>query len=433
MSWLTRVTRVFRDSTLDRDLDDEQRFHIEARTDDLIKRGMSSDEATCAARLQFGNRLQLRENSREARLVPWLESVVHDVQFGLRMLAKNPAVTLAAVISLALAIGSSTAAFSLIEALILRPLPVAEPERLVYLTYPSGNPEAVPAQQDADSFSYPLFKQMRDTATPRADLFAVGYQGEQPVNFNGAAGSAEKITPQWISGSSFEILGIRPALGRMLSAKDDLHPGAHPVAVLSYDFWQRRFGGDPHVLGRWFTRPDTTLVGTGNPPGGQPFQIVGVAEAGFTGLEPGYRTDVWLPTMMFTQAIDKGGWSWLRIWGRLRPGVTADQLRTTIQGPFAADRRDRVAKYFPADTPQEQLRSFLAAPVHVSSAAHGPSLPGFRKALVDTGGGGGIGTADCLLQCCEFVSGADHGPGSRDGATNIDRGWPPPIAAAAPH
>jgi hypothetical protein len=363
MSWLTRATRVFRESKLDRELADEQQFHIQARIEELIGRGLLPDEAMRTVQRQFGNRLQLRERSRDARLVPWLESVVNDIRFGLRMLRKNPAVTLAAVASLALAIGSATAAFSLIEALVLRPLPVKDPARLVYVSYPSQSPDPVQRQEDADSFSYPLFRQMRDAARPRADLFAVGYQGEQTAVFDGAV---EKITPQWISGNSFEILGIRPALGRLLSANDDLRPGAHPVAVLSYDFWQRRFGGDPHVLGQWFRHEDNSVQG-------EPFQIVGVAQAGFTGLEPGYRTDIWMPTMMFTEAIDKGGWSWLRIWGRLKPGITAEQLRSATQGPFAADRRERVAKYFPADTPPEQLRSFLNASVHIASAAHGPS------------------------------------------------------------
>ncbi|MGA7412514.1 MAG: ABC transporter permease [Bryobacteraceae bacterium] len=366
MSWLARVMRVFHESKLDRDLADEQRFHMEARKEDLIRRGMSADEAALAAQRRFGNPLQLREHSREARLVPWLESVVHDIQFGIRMLGKNPTVTLAAVISLALAIGASTAAFSLIEALILRPLPVTDAPRLVYVSYPSESPDAEQRGEDADSFSYPLFRQMRDAALPLADMFAVGYQSEQSAIFNGTGGRVEKFIPQWISGNSFEVLGIRPALGRLLSANDDLHPGAHPVAVLSYDFWQRRFGGDPHVVGQWFTREDNSVQG-------EPFQIVGVAQAGFTGLEPGYRTDVWMPTMMFTEAIDKAGWSWLRIWGRLKPGIAADQLRSNIQGPFTADRRERVAKYFPADTPPEQLRLFLNSPVHVASAAHGPS------------------------------------------------------------
>jgi putative ABC transport system permease protein len=366
MSWLARVMRVFRESKLDRDLADEQHFHIEARVDDLIRRGMSADEATLAAQRQFGNPLQLREHSREARLVPWLESVVHDVQFGLRMLSKNLAVTLAAVVSLALAIGSSTAAFSLIDALILRPLPVTDAARLVYVSYPSESPDPGQRQEDADSFSYPLFRQMRDAALPQADLFAVGYQSEQSAIFNGTGGRVEKIVPQWISGNSFEILGIRPALGRLLSASDDVRPGAHPVAVLSYDFWQRRFGGDPHVLGQWFTREDNSVQG-------EPFQIVGVAQSGFTGLEPGFRTEVWMPTMMFAEAIDKNGWSWLRIWGRLKPGLTPDQLRPALQGVFTADRRERAAKYMPADTPPAQLRLFLNAPIHVASAARGPS------------------------------------------------------------
>ncbi len=366
MSWLARVIRVFHESKLDRDLADEQRFHVEARRDDLIRAGMSPDEATRAARLQFGNPLQLREHSRDARLVPWLESVVHDVQFGLRMLGKNLAVTVAAVVSLALAIGASTAAFSLIDALILRQLPVRDPERLIYLTFPSDDPNPGQKTQESDTFSYPLLRQMRDAARPQADLFAMGYQSERPVVFDRSTGTVEKAVTQWVSGDAFGIFGIQPALGRLLGPSDDLRPGAHPVAVVSYDFWQRRFGGDPHVVGRWFALEGDSVQG-------EPFQIVGVAQAGFTGLEPGFRTDVWMPTMMFAEAIEKNNWSWLRIWGRLKPGVTPDQLRPALQGVFAADRRERAAKNMPADTPPEQLRSFLNTPIHIASAARGPS------------------------------------------------------------
>ncbi len=133
MSWFTRLTNVFRSGSLDRDLDAELEFHIEARTDELIAKGLSPEDAAREARRHFGNRLLLRESSREVKLISWLESVFQDVRFGLRMLLKNRAVTAAAVLSLSLAIGACTAAFSLIDALILRPLPVRDPDGLIRL------------------------------------------------------------------------------------------------------------------------------------------------------------------------------------------------------------------------------------------------------------------------------------------------------------
>ena len=124
MSWLSRLTNVFRSGSLDHDLDAELQFHIETRTDELIAKGMSPEDAEREARRHFGNRLLLRESSRDAKLFSWLESVLQDLRFGLRMLRKNAGVTTAAVLVLSLAIGACTAAFSLIDALILRPLPV---------------------------------------------------------------------------------------------------------------------------------------------------------------------------------------------------------------------------------------------------------------------------------------------------------------------
>ena len=126
-----------------------------------------------------------------------------------------------------------------------------------------------------------------------------------------SSGQPEKVYGQWISGDALAILGVKPALGRLLTPSDDLKPGQHPVAVLSYDFWSRRFGRDPAVLGRWVTIRDKQL------------QIVGVAEKGFTGVEPGIMTDIWAPNMMWDdRAISDPGTRWFRIWGRMQPGVT---------------------------------------------------------------------------------------------------------------
>src|ERR1700681_1132930 len=135
MSWLSRLVNVFRSDRLDRDLDAELQFHIEARTEELIARGLAPDDAAREARRPFGNRLLVREASREWKLFSWLESVLQDLRFGLRMLRKNSVVTAAAVFSLALAIGACAAAFSLIDAFFLRPLPVRDPSRLVFLLH----------------------------------------------------------------------------------------------------------------------------------------------------------------------------------------------------------------------------------------------------------------------------------------------------------
>jgi len=361
MSLLSRLARAFRPSRLDEDLEEEQRFHVEARTADLMRAGVPREEAELEARRQFGNRLRIRETSRDVRLIGWLESVVRDIQFGFRMLRKNPGVTAAAIVSLALAIGASTGAFSLVDALILRPLPVRDPRTLVYLTNPSDSPDAAQQETDNDSFSYPLFRRLRDAVRGHADLFAVSYQGEQPAVFDGT-GTEVKIEPQWVSGNTFELLGLQPELGRLLNRNDDLKPGAHPVAVISYAFWQRHFAGDPRALGRWFKLQE------------KQYQIVGVTQRGFTGFEPGVRTDVWLPTMMFTpEALESNGWQWMRIWGRLQPGTSADQLRAMLQPVFTADLQDRVARFMPADEPADRVRRYLHTPIHVASAANGPS------------------------------------------------------------
>jgi predicted permease len=261
------------------------------------------------------------------------------------------------VVSLALAIGACTAAFALIDAAILRKLPVREPERLVHIRYEIGNP--VPAI----SFSYPALERLRAASADRIELFAVSAQflrNNSPVQFGG--GGTEKAHLQFVTGNFFPVLGLRPAAGRLLSPQDDLRPGAHPVAVISYRYWQRRFGGSPRALGQRFES------------GGKQFEIVGVAEKAFTGIEPGIGTDIWVPTMM-GQAASFGdwGWNWLRILGRLRPGVTAEQARGPLQAAFANARREWAPNIFGPNDAPEQVQRFLGASLLMNSAAGGPS------------------------------------------------------------
>ena len=274
MSWFSRLANAFRSDRLDRDLDAELQFHIEARTEELIARGLTPDDAAREARRHFGNRLLLHESSREAKLFSWLESVLQDVRFGLRMLRKNSVVTAAAVFSLALAIGACAAAFSLIDAFFLRPLPVRDPSRLVYLLHSDKE-----YGSDHDTgVSWEFLDRLVEASRRHMDLFGYAW-ASLLFTFGDSGGDAERLELKWISGDGFRILGIQPALGRVLTAADD----GHAVAVMSYTLWTHRFGANPTVVGRWFDFD------------GKSFQIVGVAQKGFSSLFRGYRTDSGFP------------------------------------------------------------------------------------------------------------------------------------------
>jgi putative ABC transport system permease protein len=357
MSFVSRVVNAFRGGRVDRELAEELRFHYEARVEDLVRGGMSLREAEREARQRLGNSLAFREQGRDVRLAPWLETLWRDARFGVRMLAKDRTVTAAAAVSLALAIGACTAAFALIDAAILRPLPVREPEQLVHVRYSIGNPNP------AISFSYPMLERLRAVQDGRVELFAVSPQflrSSSGVQFG--AGEAEKAHLQFVTGNFFTVLGLRPAVGRLLGPQDDLRPGAHPVAVISYRYWQRRFGGNPAALGTRFQSGD------------KQFQIVGVADRAFTGIEPGVGTDIWVPVMMGQAAsIEDWGWNWLRILGRLRPGVTPEQARGPLQAAFTNARREWAPRIFgPNDAPGVAER-YIGASLLVTSAAGGPS------------------------------------------------------------
>jgi len=362
MSWLSRIANVCRSSNVDRLLDDEISFHIESRIADLVADGMAPDAAKITARRQFGNRLQVREKSRDVKLLPSLDSLGRDLRLGARMLRKNSLVTAAAILSLSMALGACVAAFSLVDALILRPLPVREPDRLVYLTYPSTNPD----RPEDDVFSDPAFVRMRDAGRGRVDLFALVYPNRPRVTFDVANGQRETVRAQYISGEAFEHLGIGAAAGRVLTVQDDERPGTHVVAVLSHAFWMQRFGGDPAIVGHWIVMHGATED--------RQFQIVGVTEPGFRGLEPGYSTDVWLPYAMQEPAVfGNSGYRSLRIIGRLKNEVAVEQAQGVLQGAFTSFRRDDAANNFGASSPPDLVAQFVNTPLYLRPAATGVS------------------------------------------------------------
>ena len=371
MSWLSRIANAFRPCRVDRRLDEEMTFHIECRIADLVAGGMTRDRAEAMARRQFGNRLRLREQSRDVKLLPWLDSLVRDVRLGGRMLRKNWLVTAAAILSLSLALGACMAAFSLVDALILRRLPVHQPERLIYLTYPSSNPE----MPEDDVFSDPAFVRLRDAGRGRVDLFAMAYPNKPRVTFDVATGERETVRAQFVSADAFERLGVGPAAGRLLTMQDDERPGARPVAVLSHAFWMQRFGGDPGIVGRWFVVHRAKED--------RQFQIIGVTEPRFTGMEPGYSTDVWIPyAMQDPSTFRNSGYRALRVIGRLKDDIAVEQVHGVLQAAFTNFRRDDAADFGP-NTPPDRVAQYVNSPLHVRSAATGPSplRARFQRAL----------------------------------------------------
>ena len=268
MSLTSRILNVFRRRHVDADIDEEIQSHLA----DAQAEGRDATEASRA----FGSRLRTREAVRDAIVATWLESLVCDAVFGWRQLLKNRIASAAAILSLALGIGASMAAFQLIDAFFLRPLPVISPQQLHVLAYDSLFEGRI---STSDRFDYPGFQRLRAAVADQAELMAVGYPGRIDVAF-GSDQDMARVWRQYVSGWMFRDLGLKPALGRLLDESDERSPGAQPYAVISYEFWARHFQNDPAVVGR------RLFIGT------NVLEIVGVAPEGFTETDPGTFTNI---------------------------------------------------------------------------------------------------------------------------------------------
>ncbi|HEX5412252.1 MAG TPA: ABC transporter permease [Terriglobia bacterium] len=307
------------------DFSAEVEAHIALEADRLKEQGLSEDDAQAAARRAFGNLTQARERFYESNRWRWWDELRQDVRYGLRQLRRNPGFTAVAVLTLALGIGANTAIFTLINAVMLRPLPVRDPSQLVMLRWTARQ---TPKVSDASSFGdcregfgrnsgctfpYPFF----ESVNSQKDLFSgvTAFAGPARLVLSGN-GAARMARGEVVSGDYFSTLGVKASIGRVLGPGDD-SPAASPAAVLSYAFWQSVFGGDRTVLGRTI-RLNTT-----------PFTIVGVAEPGFTSLTPGKTQDFFLSLAMLPRL--NIGWAhdfesadnwWLAIVARLKPGIS---------------------------------------------------------------------------------------------------------------
>ncbi|MGO8815939.1 MAG: ADOP family duplicated permease [Terriglobia bacterium] len=347
MSIWSRVANMFRGDRLNREIDEELQGHVE----EALAEGREPAEA----RRALGSPLRLREESRDVRLVAWLDSLRADAIFGWRQLKKRKATSAAAILSLALGIGACTSAFRLIDALLLRPLPVSDPEELYALVRHATGPDGKPAV--FDGWAYPDFALMRAAAKGQADLIAVSYSDRTDLTY-GSDAEMEKAYRQYVSGWMFSDFGLRPAAGRLFIENDDLKPGAHPYAVLSYDYWTNRFGRDPKVIGRTFHI------------GNDLYEIIGVGPERFTGTEPGTVIDIFLPTMMHPGVL-RPDWTWMRTIARVKPGVAMEPLRAKLDATSRAFEAER-AKGF-GSMSKEFMDAFLSQKVVLEPAAAGES------------------------------------------------------------
>ncbi|HEV2196209.1 MAG TPA: ABC transporter permease [Candidatus Acidoferrum sp.] len=382
---LLRIRSLFRRKQLDRELDTELRSHLDMAVERNLAQGMSPEQARREALLNFGGLEQTKEVYRERRGLPFLDTLFQDLRFASRILRKSPGFTAVAVLTLALGIGANTAIYSLIDAALLRSLPVHDPQRLVifqwsalhspntkgqygYMSCPSLNASG----KHGCSFSYPMFHQFRALQNTFSSVIALG--GDAGLNLRGN-GPASFVHGELVSGEFFDTLGVGAALGRTFTTTDDT-PAAPPVAVLSYGFWQRAFGADPTAVGKtvWLNNVPVT--------------IVGVAAKEFPGLDPARARQIWLPLAKSPElgkdlygnmggdrpSLEAGdGVLWVYLVARLKEGIGLDQAQAAADASFHNDVLDKTKELFKAeDAPRLVL---MPAPQAISGLRERFSTP----------------------------------------------------------
>jgi predicted permease len=374
-----RILFLFRRDRFDDDLSEEMQFHIELMTRQNITAGMSDSEARREALGRFGNRTLIQEKSREIWVYGTLQALVQDLRYGLRLMGRAPGFTIVAVVSLALGIGANTAIFSVVDSLMLRMLPVRDPDRLVEV----GIVDYSIGDVSVSSLSYPAYARLRDNNEVFDGLMATGAGGSQTIAFdepdkaahsaagNDQAGQVETVKLALVSGNYFSTLGVNPVLGRAIAPDDDRAGSSQAVAVISYSYWKRRLALDPAVIGRTFTV------------GNAPFSVIGVAAPAFFGTEVGQSTDIFVP-MAMQPALNRGnsnlesfGSLWLTLMGRLKPGMTEAQAAAGLNTTYrrVLEERAEIMKdpKIPADGQAVIRDEYLRQHVAVSPGGKGPS------------------------------------------------------------
>ena len=352
MGWLRQLfTRRHRYDELSASIHE----HLDEKIADLTDRGMTRKEAEQTARREFGNATLIEQRSREVWQWPTLESLWADTKYALRRLRKTPAFTTIALVTLALGIGANTGLFTLLDAVLLKSLPVPNPEQL-FIVKQSGHPA------DKSRFSYPFFDRVGRELPYAASIAAMGW----PDDFYVSIGSEQPqlAQGQLVSGNYFQVFETYPVLGRLLSPADDERIGGSPVAVISYAYWQRQFRADPAVVGR---KLELNRV---------PVTIVGVAPQGFFGARAGTQPAFWIPLTMQSVVryhdhysdfgaqplkpwIPQGNINWLLLVVRVKSAAAVSQLMTALNEQYRGSLESLAPYLHDADELQAMERSQL--------------------------------------------------------------------------
>ena len=328
--WL-RLKLVFKRRQLDRDLDDELQFHLAMREQKLREQGVAAEESPYAARRQFGNVTLLKETSRALWGFGWLEILWQDLRYGVRQLKRNPGFTAVAVITLALGIGATTAIFTVVNAVLLRPLPYPHPEQLVYVQEILGEYGLSPFVGNRE---FAAWRNQSRTLSPIAAYM------DFTANLTGG-GEPERIICGMATTTFFSILGVHPVVGRLFLTEED-RPGGPPVVILSEALWKRRYGGDPSVVGKGVTLD------------GKAYTVVGVLPATFV-IPDRFKIEhaLWVP--IAESETGAGPFRIFRVIGRLKPGVSVATARTELDTILQPTVRKDIRESVVVSPWQEQI------------------------------------------------------------------------------
>ncbi len=312
---------LFRKKLVDKELDEELNGFLEMAAEEKIKQGVGRKDALRSVRLERGSLDVTKEEVRSSGWESFVESCWQDLRFAIRMLRKSPGFTAVAVLTLALGIGANAAIFTVINAVMLRALPVQHPEQLIAVGDPARVHSWGTGTPRIDVFSYPLYREVRDHNDVFSSLLASSNLGNLQIAIEGGP---ETARGRLVTENYFQTLGVEALLGRTFTAAEGQIPGGDPALVISYGYWQRRFSGDSAVIGR--------KVRLNN----YPFMIIGVAPPEFLGEVVGDRPDLWAPMMMQPQLmpgrdfLESPNAAALLLIGRLKPGVTIEQAQTNV-------------------------------------------------------------------------------------------------------
>jgi predicted permease len=360
-----------------RDMDEELSSFQEASAEEKIRTGMKPEQARRAARIEMGSAESVKHKVRASTWESTAESIGHDIRYSLRMMAKSPGFTAVAILSLALGIGANTAIFTLINNLMLKSLPVTNPQDLVAFgkEFGGGRIAGIPGGP-MDLFPYDFYQQLQQQQTFFQGITAfASFPSMVSIRTNTTATATQSIS-HLVSGNFFSVLGAGPLLGRTLLPTDTESPGRNPVAVVSYRYWQQNLSADPSVIGSSITV------------NGQPFTVVGVMPATFYGVDlDSDSTDMWLPltmqaeVMMQPTMLAPNGLQWLHFMGRRKPGTNLKQAQAWITAqaqqylsvhadqPVTALDNQSIQKTFvellPGESGISNLRTLYQQPLHI--------------------------------------------------------------------